>query len=134
MNKITSSVELRNAISLLEIKQKEEGVLLKEQAKLTYESLKPINLIKTALHDLAQAPDLKGDLMNATIGLAAGYLSKKVVVRDTHNPLKQLLGTFLQMGVSTLVTKNAEGIKSLGSRLLSSLFTKKNYTENEIGY
>lgn len=125
MEKITSVTQLRESIRLLEMKKANEGRLLKEQIKTTYECLKPANLIKSTLHDLALAPNLKGDLMNATLGLAAGYLSKKVIVGSTHNPLKQLLGTFLQMGVTNIFLKNADGIKSGTMQLITTLFNKR---------
>jgi hypothetical protein len=63
MEKITSVEELKKAILLLEIKQANEGALLKEQLMETYESLKPINLIKKSLSDLTSSPDFKGDLL-----------------------------------------------------------------------
>lgn len=125
MGKITSITELRESILLLEIKQANEKILLKEQIKTTYECLKPANLIKNALNELTTAPDFKGDLFNTTLGLAAGYLSKKAVVGSTHNPLKQLLGAFLQMGVTSIVSKNTDGIKSAVTHLINNLFSKK---------
>jgi hypothetical protein len=122
---ITTIDELREAIRLLEIEQKAEGILLKEQFKITYESLKPANLIANTIKELNTNTDFKGDLLNTTLGLAAGYLSKKVVIGNNSGPLKQLLGTFLQMGVSALITKNADSIKSFGSQLFSHLLTSK---------
>lgn len=129
METITNSNELRNAINLLEIKQKEEGLILKEQCKITYESLKPINLIKTSLKNLV-TPDLTGNLLSSTLSLAAGYMSKKTLIGSTHNPLKQLLGTVLQMGVTSLVSKNTSGIKSVVTNIISSFFKKKNEPYN----
>jgi hypothetical protein len=129
MQKITSIIELRESIALLEIKQSVEGELLKEQFKETYESIKPINLIKNTLKELTSAPDLKGDLLNASLSLAAGYLSKKVAIGSTDNPFKQILGTLLQMGVTSIVAKNADGIKSSTMNILNKLFTKKTPTE-----
>lgn len=125
MGKITSITELRESISLLQIKQANEKALLKEQIKLTYECLKPANLIKNTLNELATVPDFKGDLFDTILGLAAGYLSKKAVIGSTHNPLKQLLGAFLQMGVTSIVSKNTDGIKSAVIHLINNIFTKK---------
>lgn len=129
MGTITNTMELKNAIELLEIKQKEEGLILKEQCKITYESLKPTNLIKTTLKNLV-TPDLTGNILSSTLSLAAGYISKKAVIGSTHNPLKQLLGTILQMGVTSLVSKNTDGIKSVVSTLISSFLNKKNEPYN----
>lgn len=124
METINNASELKKAIQLLEIKQKEEGLVLKEQCKVTYESLKPINLLKTTLKDLI-TPDLTGTLINSSLSLAAGYVSKKAVIGSTHNPLKQLLGTVLQMGVTSLVSKNTDGIKSLVTNIIGSFLKKK---------
>lgn len=125
MSKITTIPELKEAIRLLEIEQKVEGALLKEQFKITYESLKPVNLIGSTIKELVTAPALKGDLLTTALSLAAGYISKKAIIGNTHNPLKQLLGTFLQMGVSSIVSKNSDTIKSVGSEILSRLLSPK---------
>ncbi len=125
MSKITTTAELKEAIRLLEIEQKVEGALLKEQFKITYESLKPANLIGSLIKDLVKSPGLKGDLLTTALSLGAGYLSKKAAVGNTANPLKQLLGTLLQMGVTSLVSKNSDTIKSIGSELLSRLLSPK---------
>ncbi|MDZ4664059.1 MAG: hypothetical protein SGJ15_04220 [Bacteroidota bacterium] len=131
MIKITSVTELKESIYLLEIKQAHEALLLKEQFKQTVENLRPINLIKDKLSDIISSPNLKHDVINGVLGLAAGYLSKKIVVGSTHNPLKKLLGAVLQMGVTSLVSKNADGIKSNVASILSSVFNKQHSTSNE---
>jgi uncharacterized protein with beta-barrel porin domain len=112
MKKITSVSELREEIHLLEIKQAIETELLKEQFKITFDNLRPVNLIKNTISELTAGPDFKGNILNTTLSVAAGYLSKKIVVGSTHNPLKNIFGTLLQMGVTHLVSKNANKIKS----------------------
>lgn len=113
MKKITSVSELREEIHLLEIKQAIETELLKEQFKITFDNLRPVNLIKNTISELTAGPDFKGNILNTTLSVAAGYLSKKIVVGSTHNPLKNIFGTLLQMGVTHLVSKNANKIKSV---------------------
>lgn len=131
MGKITSVNELRESILLLEIKQAEDARLLKEQFMVTYESMKPINLIKNSIKDYLTSPDLKENILKTTLSLVAGYLSKKVVVGSTANPLKQLLGTFLQLGVTSMVSKNSDGIKSMVTNLMNSFLGKNNSPEPE---
>jgi len=126
MQKIKSITELKEAILLLEIKQVHQGILLKEQFRNTYESLKPLNLIKNKFNEFIAEPDLKSKLLNTAMSIVAGYLSKKVMVGTTHNPVKQLLGTLLQMGVIGVVSKNSESIKSTVSNLLTAVLNKKN--------
>jgi hypothetical protein len=125
MEKITSIAELRISILLLEIKQANEMTLLKEQFNITIIGLKPGNLIKNKFHDIVSSPDLKENILSTALGLAVGYLSKKAIVGSTHNPLKQLLGTLLQVGVTGIVSKNSDGIKSVASKLIGTFLNKK---------
>jgi len=125
MEKITSVIELREAILLLEMKQANEKHLLKEEFKNTCENLQPVNLIKNSLRELTTAPNFKGNILNVLVGIGAGYLSKKVIVGGTINPLKQLLGGLLQMGVTNAVSKNGDGIKKTVMHLLTKLLSKK---------
>ncbi len=125
MDKITSLTELNQAILLLEAKQTLEGCMLKEQFKITYESLRPINLIKSTFNDITTAPDFKEGLLNTSLSLVAGYLSKKLAIGSTNNPFKQVLGTILQMGVTSIVSKNSDEIKSGAQKIISMIFTKR---------
>ena len=125
MEKITTIAELNEAIRILEIKQKFEAELLKEEFKLTVEKLKPVNLIKTAFHDLTTSPSFKVNLLDTTISMVAGFLTKKVMIGNTHNPIKQILGTVLQMGVTSIVSKNTTDIKSTVMSLVKNFISKK---------
>ncbi len=125
MKKITSTVALNALITSLEMEQAREGKAFKQELKSVYQSLKPINLIKSTVNQLVTTPSIKGNLLDVTIGLAMGYVSKKVVVGNTRNPLKQLFGTLLEIVVISLVSKNAGGIKSIGAFLFRKLFGKK---------
>ena len=129
MGKITNITELNAAILLLDDRQYEEELLLKEQFKITYESLKPLNFIRSTFKELVTAPDFKEDLLNTSISLAAGYFSKKLAIGSTNNPFKQILGSFLQMGVTSIVSKNSDDIRTKFMDVVSILFQKK---ENEL--
>jgi hypothetical protein len=59
------------------------------------------------------------------MAMAAGFLSKKLLVGKSHNPLKQVVGTMVQLGVTNLVTRNGNVIKSAAFRILTSFFVKK---------
>lgn len=125
MRKIKSIVELEEAIRLLEIKQVYEVYLLKEQLKTTAENLKPANLIKSVIREFTSTPSIKENLLGTTLSIAAGYLSKKVIIGSTHNPLKQILGSLLQIVVTRTVAKNTDGIKSTAMKLIQHFLNKK---------
>ena len=71
MQKITSQSALKLAILQLEQRQEEEGKILKEQFKLTYNSLKPANILMGALKDLSSSTLLKDNILNSSVGLGA---------------------------------------------------------------
>src|SRR6266542_6028153 len=100
METISSAVSLRNAIQLLEAEQVASGIILKEQFLLTYESLKPVNILKNTLKEVATTPLLINNIIGTTVGLATGYLTKKVVIGASGNIFRNLLGAVLQFGVT----------------------------------
>jgi hypothetical protein len=114
MQKINSETDLRVAILQLEIRQAEEGKQLKEQFNVAYESIKPLNLIKNVLTEAAGSRDLRDNILNTSVGVTAGYLSKMIFQGFTNNPVKKLLGTAVMFGITNLVAKNPEAVKTVG--------------------
>ena len=125
METITSAVSLKNAIQLLEAEQTVKGILLKEQFQLTFESLKPINILKNTLKEVSSSPLLIDNILGSVVGLATGYLSKKIVVGASGNIFRNMLGSILQFGVTNVVSRHPEGIKSIGQSIFQLLFRKK---------
>jgi hypothetical protein len=124
MQTIISESSLRSAILLLEEKQAEEGKLLKEHFLVTYESLKPVNLILSTIKEISASRDLKDNILNTSVGLTTGYLSKLLFERGTKNPVKRIIGNALMFGIVNLVSKNPETVKSLGNGLLKFIGNK----------
>jgi hypothetical protein len=125
MQHISNVAELKNAIQQLEQKQAEEWTLLKKECLTTYESLKPINVIKNTFKELSSSPDFKKDLLGTLLSIAIGFISKKAVIGSTNNPLKQLLGSLLQMGVTDVVSKNSDRLKTIVFSLINKFFGKE---------
>jgi hypothetical protein len=130
MEKIQSIKELREAILQLEIKQLQDKRLLQEQFVSTYESLRPVNLIKNVIKDLIASPDLKRQIASTLLGIAAGYFTKKVAIGSSHSPLRKILGSFLQMGVANVVTKKSGGIKSVLVGMVRNFLSKRKVNED----
>ena len=133
MQKINSVISLKEAILELEGKQEVEKIMLREQFHATYESLKPINLIKSAFKEVSESEDLKDELVNTSIGLAVGYISKKIFEGVSSNPIRKLLGTALMFGIKSVIAKNPEAVKSMIHGLMNIIRNKLdnvNETEN----
>jgi hypothetical protein len=125
MQNITSAAELKDAIQLLEAEQSIKGQLLREQLFLTYESLKPVNLLRNALKEISSTPYLIDNISGTAMGLLGGFLSKKIFVGASGNLIRKLFGSVLQFGVTNLVAQNSEIIKSVGQALIQHFFQKK---------
>lgn len=125
MQNITSTAGLKETIQLIEVEQAVKGQLLKEQFYLTYESLKPVNLLKSTLKDISSSPYLVDNLLGTALGLASGYLSKKIFIGSSGNSIRKLLGSILQFGVTNVVAQHPEAIKSFGQLILQQIFRNK---------
>ena len=125
MQNITSAVELKDAIQLLEAEQSIKGQLLREELFLTYESLKPANLLRNALKEISSTPYLIDNISGTAMGMLGGFLSKKIFVGTSGNLMRKLFGSVLQIGVTNLVAQNSETIKSVGQALIQHFFQKK---------
>jgi hypothetical protein len=125
MEKINSIEALQNSIKRLEEKQITDRHNLNEQFVLIYESIKPINLLKSTIEQAANSQAIKGNLLNTGVGLAVGYLSRILVQQGTGGPIKSIIGTALQFGVTNIVSKNIGTIASLGTAIFRVIRRKK---------
>lgn len=125
MQNIRSSAELKAAIIKLELEQIIIEQLIKQQVKTIYSSFKPLNIIKNAFKDISTSPNLIENVIGTTVGLASGYLSKKIVVGKSGNIFRKLIGTLTQVGVTKIVANHPETIKSIGQFIIGHLFSKK---------
>ncbi len=132
MEKITSIAELQASIALLETQQAEQRQQLKEHGSAIYESLQPINFIRNTFRELKAAPDIGQNFVDVSMGLAAGYVSKKIMIGNTHNPFKKLLGTLLEVAIVSVVSKHTDTIKSVATYATNYMLRKKEPPINTI--
>lgn len=125
MENITSTAGLKKAIELLEAEQDVKLQRLKEQFYPAYESLKPVSLLKSTLKDIRSSPYLIDNIIGTALGLATGYLSKKMVVGASVNRVRKLIGSILQYGITNVVAQHADSIKSYGQYFFQHIFSKK---------
>lgn len=116
--RINNATDLKAAIHQLEAKQFAQKQSLRNQFYETYESLKPLNIIKSEFKKFTSSPDIKSNIVNTAIGLGAGILTKKVFIGGSANIFKKLFGSFIEMGIAKLVSGNADKIKDMGKELL----------------
>ena len=125
MEKITCAAELKIAIQNLEFEQEIQGQLLKEHFFLTFDSLKPANLIKNALQDITSSPYLLDNMLGSVMGMFSGYLSKKIAVGTSHNLFRKIGGSLLQFGVTNLVAQHTDILKTVGNFIIDRIRHRK---------
>jgi hypothetical protein len=121
MQKITTTTELKDSIQLLECRHSNEWLLLKEQLLDTCENLKPINIVKNTLKEAYAASDLKTNIAKGILGIGAGFLTKKIFIGKSHNPVAKLAGFLLELFMANKVAKSTDGIKSLRNGILNKM-------------
>ncbi len=112
MYKINSDKTLTEAIRNLEAQRILELEILKMHTALTLHELNPVNIVKEKIHDsisnlgeTVQSAGFKNGLLKSGIGLATGFLTKKILVGSNAGILKRILGTAVQAAVSGFVIK-----------------------------
>jgi hypothetical protein len=132
MQNISSTASLKNAIQLLEVDQDVKGQLLKDQFYIVYESLKPINFLKSTLHDISSSPLLVDNILSTSMGIASGFLTNRIFVGASGSLIRKLLGSVLQFGVTNVVAQHPESIKSLGEVIMQFILRKKGVNSKKL--
>ena len=124
MQNVGSENGLKDAILQLEQQQAAQGAMVRTALQITHESLKPINLIKSAFHQAAESRELRSNVINTAVGLTTGYITKRILLKESSNPFKKLLGAAVMFGITNIVAKNPETVRSLGLGLLKIIRSK----------
>ncbi len=126
---ITSKEKLEDAIRFLEKKKNFEEADLKNHFNETCEQLNPINFIKNSIATMEQSPEFKNDLIKTSIALAVGYIIKRIIIGISDNPIRLVIGNFVQVFVYGLIIRNPEFIKKIAITFLQ--FLMKIRTQNQ---
>jgi len=124
MKKSNETDSLNELILLQQKKYHTDLALLKEQFGAAYESVKPINFIKNLSHEVTTSPEIKNDLGTNIIGLATGFISKKLLVDSSHSIIRRVFGTVAQFAIANVVSKHSDTIKNIGNSLFNQLLKR----------
>ena len=132
---ITNNRQLQEAIEALKEKDARQKEALIEQWHLTTNSFKPVNIIKNAFSKIS-GTKLADNVLDAAVGVGAGILSKKILVGNSGNLFKKIIGNVLEVGVANLVANNNSGkLFSKGLKLfkiISGGFSKRKKEPGEV--
>jgi hypothetical protein len=125
MQNITSSAALKDAIQMMEVEQGIQAQLFKDQLLLTVDSMRPVNVLRSTLHDISSSPKLIDNILGLTMGITSGFLTNKIFVGASGNLLRKLLGSVLQFGVTNAVAQHPDTIKSYGQMIMQYLLRRR---------
>ena len=105
MKKLNQNELLDQKIAQLTIQHKRELEELKEQFHLVQSSLTSTNIVQEGLNGFYQTVTNKENLVSTIVSIVGGYVSKKVVVGSSENPIKKVVGNVLQFLVTGYLSK-----------------------------
>lgn len=121
MKTVYTSADLHMDILALEARSLRQEEDIKNTASAAINSLKPANLIKSTFNSTFKSPTAGKNLLRGALGLAAGFLSKKLFVMGSSNMVKKALGTIVEVGVAKVVASNAGKITSSGIKMINKV-------------
>mgnify|MGYP005855069023 CR=1 FL=1 len=106
MKALTPTEKLDYAIAVLEQRQATELQDVKNQFNRLIDAAKPINIIKNTLEDFRNIPNAKSSIIASITGIAAGYVSRKLLVDDSSSSLlKKISGYAIQFAITNFISK-----------------------------
>ena len=127
MKKVNRINELKQEILRLESDQEFTKLRLNTVLGDTMEQLNPLQMLKLSLNDSGNSKILKSEILGATAGSTIGAVAKFLLVGNSKNPLRIVIGNLAQVGLSVLVAKNPKTIAMVTTGIIGMI---KNYAEN----
>ncbi len=126
MKKVEASARLKQLILAKEAEHRAEGRELREHFFLTYESLKPVNIIRNTVKDIFASPEIKNNLVNTALGVVSGLVAKKIFTGKSTSTLTKMFGDILELAVASGIASNADEIRAIGNIIIKKLVPEHN--------
>lgn len=122
---IYNKATLRKRILELETKSNTAEESLKQQFEVVKESMKPSNLLKAGISNMAAGPMLGEGLIKTAAGVGIAMLSKRLFLGKSSGIAKKMMGTVLEVAAANTTISQADKIKAYGKSIYRNLFRKK---------
>jgi len=122
---IYNKATLKEKIRELETRNKAAEESLKLQFEVVKESMKPSNLLKAGISNMAAGPMLGEGLIKTAAGVGIAMLSKRLFLGKSPGIAKKVVGTVLEVAAANTTISQADKIKAYGKSIYRNLFRKK---------
>lgn len=99
----TEQKKLYSKMALLKLKQKQQILDIKSGLSNTAEYLKPSRLITRTMVELKEEPIFRSSIIQTTLSLFTGFLSRKVIVGKSDSFIRSMIGYISQMMITKVV-------------------------------
>jgi hypothetical protein len=123
MNELTPNKDLANRIARLEQEKSIRLKALQVQLHHAGRSLKPSSLLKGAIMEISESTQVKSLLWKAALGLAVGFVVKKMVSGQTPKKGRSSLGNMLQFGMDILKSQQYKILQVAGVFVAKQIWT-----------
>jgi hypothetical protein len=130
MNTPNATELLEERIKLLETEHTESRRAFRKILAETGDSLRPASMIRNMLSHTVSDNEVKAPVLDSAIGLATGFVARKLLLGSVHNPLTRMAANLVQAGISSYVAKHPDAIKNAGAKLMDFI-GKKTKGKNE---
>lgn len=125
---IENETDLELAIAEIESRHRHEGRVIIDEFNQAFQRVQPANIIKNILTEATASAELKDNILNTSVGMAAGYVAKMLFAGKTAGPVRKLVGSGLMFGISNLISNNPDKVRLVGNTMISigkQLFKKE---------
>jgi hypothetical protein len=109
------------AILMLEKRRELYFEELKTHIEFTYKSLQPVNLVKSGIKELVGSPEVKQGLFSNLVGLAGGFITKKMIIGPAAGMIRNSIGTVMQILMTNLVSRKTASLVADDAETLISI-------------
>jgi len=120
----TPYADLKEAIKTLEKKQSDSKLVLQDQFKITYESMNPLSIIKSAFSSVTDSPEIRNSLLSMIIPLVTVFLNKRAFSATRRPPIVSQAGILILDSLNRYISQNPEVVNTF-SHFILGLFRKK---------
>lgn len=121
MDKVTDLSSLNARISFLEQKRDYDKEVIVSTFHEFLESLKPANMLRHLITSIRESHEMKTDIMHGLVGLGTGFLTNKLLLSSFHGPIKRIIATVIQAGITNAAVKYPEQIKEKSISVLTRI-------------
>jgi hypothetical protein len=115
---ITNYQQLQQALQAQQQQSDLQIQNLQMQYRRTMEKFKPLNLLKSAAGVIGSNPNIATSTVGSTLAIGAGMLSKKLLVSNSSNGFRRMMGKAVAFAVAKSIAVNAGTVTTAGIKLL----------------